>query len=250
MKCQCVVGLSFSYTWADFQIELLASGLSLSSESQSNAADKRLLDILRQGLATEFPNPERIGCPGNALLKGIAQGKVSLIEAEPWLDHLGSCSPCFQEFKEFRRQSAIRRRRALILVATAAVLLFAVGGLLWVRARRSVEPTDTAVLDLRDRSVARGQNPSATGQAPLEIPRTTKHLVLDLPIGSKEGPYDVGLLTDTGDQLLRVTGIADLRDHITGLRVDVDLSSIPPGTYSLGVRQPGLEWTRYPIRVF
>ena len=113
MKCQCVVRLSFSYTWAVFQIELLASGLSLSSESQSNAADKRLLDILRQGLATEFPNPERIGCPGNALLKGIAQGKVSLTEAEPWLDHLGSCSPCFQEFKEFRRQSAIQRRRVL-----------------------------------------------------------------------------------------------------------------------------------------
>ena len=113
MKCQCVVGLSFSYTWAVFQIELIASGLSLSTESQSNAADKRLLDILRQGLATEFPNPERIGCPGNALLKGIAQGKVSLTEAEPWLDHLGSCSPCFQEFKEFRRQSAIQRRRVL-----------------------------------------------------------------------------------------------------------------------------------------
>jgi hypothetical protein len=150
----------FSYTWAVFQIELLASGLSLSSESQSNAADKRLLDILRQGLATEFPNPERIGCPGNALLKGIAQGKVSLTEAEPWLDHLGSCSPCFQEFKEFRRQSAIQRRRVLTWVATAAVLLFAVGGWLWVRARHSVETTDVAVLDLRERSVARGQSQS------------------------------------------------------------------------------------------
>ena len=208
MKCQCVVRPSFSYTWAVFQIELLASGLSLSSESQSNAADKRLLDILRQGLATEFPNPERIGCPGNALLKGIAQGKVSLTEAEPWLDHLGSCSPCFQEFKEFRRQSAIQRRRVLTWVATAAVLLFAVGGWLWVRGRHSVEATDTAVLDLRERSVARGQSQSETGQAPLEIPRTARHLVLDLPIGSKEGPYEVGLLTETGDQILRATGIA------------------------------------------
>src|SRR4051812_43154478 len=179
MKCQCVVRLSFSYTWADFQIELLASGLSLSSESQSNAADKRLLEILRQGLATEFPNPERIGCPGSSLLKGIAQGKVSLTEAEPWLDHLGSCSPCFKEFKEFRRQSTNQRRRVLALVATAAVLLFAVGGWLWVRAQHSVQTTDTAVLDLRERSVARGQNPSDTGQAPLEIPRTTKHLVLE-----------------------------------------------------------------------
>jgi hypothetical protein len=207
-----------------------------------------LLDILRQGLATEFPNPERIGCPGSALLKGIAQGRVSLTEAEPWLDHLGSCSPCFQEFKEFRRQSTIQRRRVLIFVATAAVLLFAVGGWLWVRARRSVETTDTAVLDLRERSVARGQSPSES--APLQISRTTKHLVLELPIGSKEGPYDVGLLTETGDQVLHATGMARMDDHITDLRVDLDFGGVHTGAYSLGLRQAGLEWTRYPIRVF
>jgi hypothetical protein len=138
----------------------------------------------------------------------------------------------------------------LTLVATAAVLLFAVGGWLWVRARHSLHTTETAILDLRERSVARGQNTSDTGQAPLEISRTTKHLVLDLPIGSKEGPYEVGLITDTGDELLRATGTAELRDHINRLRVDVDLSSIRSGDYSLGIRQPNLEWARYPIRVF
>jgi hypothetical protein len=241
---------SFSYTWAVFQIELLASGLSLSSESQPNVADKRILEILRQGLATEFPNPERIGCPGNALLKGVAQGRVSLTEAEPWLEHFSSCSPCFQEFKEFRRQSAIQRRRMLTWVTTAAVLLFAVGGWFWVRARHLVEGTDTAVLDLRERSVARGQSPSETGQSPLGIPRIAKHLVLDLPIGSQEGPYDVGLLTEAGDQILRTTGVAQLHDHVIDLRVDVDFGGVRRGTYSLGVRQPNLEWTRYPIRVF
>jgi hypothetical protein len=126
---------------------------------------------------------------GNALLKGIAQGKVSLTEAEPWLDHLGSCSSYFQEFKECRRQSLIQRRRILTwATAGAVVLVFAVGGWLSVRAQHSVEATDTAVLDLRERSVARGQSQADTGQAPLEIPRTAKHLVLDLPIGSKEGP--------------------------------------------------------------
>jgi len=209
-----------------------------------------LLDILRQGLATEFPNPERIGCPGNALLKGIAQGKVSLTEAEPWLDHLGSCSPCFQEFKEFSRQSTIQRRRVLTWVATAAVLLFSVGGWLWVRARHPVEATDIAVLDLRERSLARGPGQSEARQTPLEIPRSAKHLILDLPIGSKEGPYDFGLLTETGDEILHATGIAELHDHITSLRVDVDLSNVRPGTYSLGIRQPSLGWTRYSIRVF
>jgi hypothetical protein len=84
----------------------------------------------------------------------------------------------------------------------------------------------------------------------LEIPRTAKHLVLDLPIGSKEGPYDVGLFTGTGDELLSATGMAELHDHITNLRVDVDLSGVQAGAYSLGLRQAGLEWTRYSIRVF
>ena len=135
-------------------------------------------------------------------------------------------------------------------MAAAAVLLFAVGGSLWwVRARHSVTATDTAVLDLRERSVARGQNSSDAGQAPLEIPRTTKHLVLDLPIGSKEGQYDVGLLTEAGDQILHARGIAQLRDQIMDLRVDVDLSSIPPGTYSLGIRRSNVEWTRYEVLV-
>ncbi len=118
-----------------------------------------------------------------------------------------------------------------------------------MRSRALPHAPDVAVLDLRDRSVARGQNPSEPGQAPLEIPRSAKHLVLDLPIGSKEGPYDVVLLTETGDQILRATGTAQFDDHVTGLRVDVDVRSVPPGAYFLGVRQPGLEWSRYPIRL-
>jgi hypothetical protein len=144
----------------------------------------------------------------------------------------------------------MQRRRVLTLVATASVLLFAIGGWLWVQARHLVQTSETAVLDLRDRSVIRGQNPSDTGQPPLGIPRTAKHLVLELPIGSKEGAYEVGLITDSGNELLSTTGTAELRDHINRLQVDVDLSSIQPGIYSLGIRQAGLGWSRYPTRVF
>lgn len=36
------------------------------------------------------------------------------------------------------------------------------------------------------------------------------------------------------DELLRATGPAELHHHTTGLGLDVDLSSIRPGTYSLG----------------
>ena len=212
--------------------------------------EKRILDVLARGLSREFPNPERVGCPDSSILRSIASHKLPLSQAAPWFDHLSACSPCFQDFNKFRREAAGQRRRIQVWLAAAAVLLFAFGGLLWVRSRALPHAPDVAVLDLRDRSVARGQNPSETGQAPLEIPRTAKHLVLDLPIGSKEGAYDVGLLAETGDQILRAMGTAQLHDHITNLRVDVDLSNVRPGAYSLGVQQPGLEWTRYPIRVF
>jgi len=228
---------------------MVAGRLHLSSERHPNVADKRLLEVLRQGLTEEFPNPERIGCPGSALLKGIAQGTVPLAEAEPWLDHLGACSPCFQEFTEFRRQASSQRRRIQTWVALAAILVFAVAGWLWVRTRPSVEATDTAVLDLRERSVARGQGPSGPGQAPLEIPRSVKHLILDLPIGSQEGPYDIGLFTETGDQILRGTGTAQLHRGVTSLRVDLNVRGVSPGAYFLGVRQSDFQWARYPLRV-
>jgi hypothetical protein len=44
--------------------------------------------------------------------------------------------------------------------------------------------------------------------------------------------------------------MAKMDDHITNLRVDVDFGGVQMGAYSLGLRQAGLEWTRYPIKVF
>lgn len=118
-----------------------------------------------------------------------------------------------------------------------------------MRTRPSVAANDTAVLDLRDRSVARGQNPSATGQSPLEIPRSAKHLVLNLPVGSQEGIYDVSLLTGNGQEVMMATATAELANHDVMLRADVDLPGVARGWYFLGLRRSGFEWTRYRIRV-
>lgn len=137
-----------------------------------------------------------------------------------------------------------------VWVATAAVLLFSATGWLWVRSRPSAQTTEIAVLDLRERSVARGQNPADTDQPPVQVPRTAKRLVVDLPIGSNEGSYDLALLDETGNQILRVTGTAQLENHSVILRADVDVGSVRPGPYFLGLRQPGLEWARYRIRIF
>src|SRR5271165_5739953 len=222
----------------------------LSEQEEFNKEEKRVLDLLAQGLSREFPNPQRVGCPDSAVLRGIAFRKLRLAEVEPWLEHLSSCSPCFHDFTELRKQAASQRRRTQVWLAAAAVLIFAVAGWLWMRTQHSVQPTETAVLDLRELSVSRGQDSPQTDQRTLEIRRSAKHLILDLPIGSKEGAYDLALLSESGNQIWSTSGAAELRDHNVSLRVDVNVSGVQPGLYFLALRQPGVEWTRYRVRVF
>jgi len=207
------------------------------------------LDVLARGLSREFPNPERVGCPDSSILRGIASHKLQLAQAAPWFDHLSACSPCFQDFNKFRREAAGQRRRIQVWLAAAAVLVFVVGGLLWVRSRPSGQTAAVVVLDLRGRAAARGGSMSETSQPSLEVPRNARSLNLELPIGSNEGAYDVALLNPNGAELFRTSATAKLEDHIVVLRADVNLAGISPGSYFLGLRQPGLEWMRFPIRV-
>jgi len=207
------------------------------------------LDLLGSGLSREFPNPQRVGCPDSAVLKGIASGKLRLSDAEPWLEHLSSCSPCFQEFSDLRKVAAGQRRRKYAFLSAAAILIIAVAGWLWVRTQHSGQSTETQVVDLRNMPAVHGQNPIQSDQHPLELHRWCKHLILDLPNGSKEGHDEVALLSETGAAVLGASGTARSEDKGVILEVDLDVSRVQPGQYFLGLRQPGEEWTRYPVRV-
>ena len=57
------------------------------------------------------------------------------------------------------------------------------------------------------------------------------------------------MLGGSGEQVRNTTGIAQLENHTVILYADIDLVGVSPGSYFLGVRQPGLEWSRYPVRV-
>jgi hypothetical protein len=221
----------------------------LKEQEEFNGEEKRILDLLDKGLSRDFPNPQRIGCPGPPILKSIALHKLPLAEADPWLEHFSSCSPCFQEFSEIRKQAVGQRRQTQIWLAAAAMVLLAVAGWMWVRSRPTGQTAAVVVLDLRARSTARGENLSETSQPLLEVPRSAKTLNLELPIGSNEGAYDVALLNPSGAELFRTSATARLEDHIVVLRANLDLAGVSAGSYFLGVRQPGLEWTRFPIRL-
>jgi len=220
----------------------------LSEQGELDRDDKRLLDVLGQGLSREFPNPQRVGCPDSAVLRSVAYRKLRLADAEPWLKHLSSCSPCFQEFSDFRKEAASQRRRTMAWTAAAAVLIFAVAGWLWLRTQHSVLAA-TEVLDLREASAAPGQNPMETEQQPLKLHRWARHLVLYLPTESQEGAHDIAVLSETGAQVLGSSGTARLENRVVCLRVDVDVSIVQPGRYFLAVRHTTLTWIRYPVRV-
>ena len=97
---------------------------SLNAKGYSEKDERRVLDALGRGLLNEFPNPERTGCPGSDVLKKIASHEMPLAEAEKWLDHLTSCSPCYSEFSKF--QATYRHRRTQTVLAIAASILIVV----------------------------------------------------------------------------------------------------------------------------
>lgn len=202
--------------------------------------------MLSKGLSSgEFPNPERVGCPGTSVLEGIAAHRIPLAEAEKWLDHLGSCSECFQEFTAIRNQ---RHRRRGLKWGSGGLALLAVALVLWLTLRTHQPGTETAVLDLRGYSAQRGEQ-NLSRQPPLQLQRSAKHLVVDLPIGSKGGSYDLALIDERGEELIRGGGTAQFEAQNVVLRGDIDVSKVRPGSYFLGLRQNDREWTRFSVNV-
>lgn len=218
----------------------------LNAKGYSERNERRILDALGRGLLNEFPNPGRAGCPGSDVLRRIAAHQMPLAEAEHWLDHLTSCSPCYGDFRQFRESYHLARRRTILAIA-ASILVIATGASWWViHTKNETRLAQNTVLDLRNRSVARGSEPVPT-EPPLEIPRSVSRLDIYLPMGSSEGPYEVRIVTGSGESILTAEGTAKLNNHITSLQVGVNLSSARTGTYIFQVRRDSQDWNSYPL---
>jgi hypothetical protein len=115
---------------------------------------------------------------------------------------------------------------------------------------RQEEPlvTQTAVLDLRDRSPQRGSE-SGPALPPLEMSRKVSRLEIYLPLGSDEGLYDVRVTTTQGEPLFAATGITKIEQGLASMGVDVTASTIPSGRYILKIRKRGSQWSSFPLVV-
>jgi hypothetical protein len=218
----------------------------LNAKGYSERDEKRILNALGRGLLKEFPNPDRAGCPGSDVLRKIASHEMPLPEVEKWLDHLTSCSPCYGDFSRF--QAAHQRRRTQRLLAIAASILIAIGIAGWVLFQKHNGPlvAQTAVVDLRNRSIPRGTEPNPA-EPPVELNHAATHWNIYLPLGSSEGQYDIRIVTPSGEILFAASGTARLTDQITSLQIRASLSSSPSGRYVLQIRKNGSEWSSYPL---
>jgi hypothetical protein len=171
---------------------------------------------------------------------------MPLDEAEKWLDHLGSCSPCYGDFSEFRRAYESRRNRTLLAIAASILVAACIGGWFLLQKHNEGLMAQIAVLDLRDRSLPRGDEPNPN-EAPLTVSRTSTRWNIYLPLGSSEGSYEVKIVTDKGVLLTRASNQAKLLSGIASLSIEVNLSSGSPGRYNLEIRKNGGEWNSFPL---
>jgi hypothetical protein len=220
----------------------------LNGKGYSASDERRILDALGRGVAKEFPNPGRVGCPGSDVLKRIGSHEMPLAEAEKWLDHLGSCSPCYADYKRLQEAHDWRRKRLLLATAAGILLAIAVTGWVLLHKRSENLAAETAVLDLRDRSPARGTEANPA-EPPLEISRRISHLKIYLPVGSSDGDYDIRIMVSEGRRLFAATGVASAQQGVMTLAVEMKLLSASPGIYILQLKRVGSEWTSYPLRI-
>jgi len=204
------------------------------------------------------PNPTREGCPSADMLTRLARRELPI--GDPAYDHIGKCSPCYQELRVLQQAGAtnarLLRRRRLGFAAAAVFALVLAGS--WFALRRgdstlvtappaSVPASQVASLDLRPLAVTRSEDQKTP--KPLEAPRGRVNATILLPVGSSPGAYEIRILDSDLRVRASAKGSAEIRNYVTTLEAPIDLSTVDQGDYQLTLRREGGEWQMFPLRV-
>ncbi len=218
--------------------------------------ERELFQLLAKSALNDYPNRERLGCPGQEFLRTLAFHRKSIPLNDSRLDHVVHCSPCFRELTEIKTAGK-RRRNAAWAGFGAVAAIIAIGVALWAAGvfARHPSPNGTssnpiiAQINLQNRSINRGGSAPSQQNETILVPKGQLKLTILLPFGSEAGTYDIEILKEVDKPLITGSGQAEISDGVTKLVVSLNTSSLPAGKYLLGIRQRPLEWAFSPITI-
>ena len=227
-------------------------------EESPEAKFDRLKKQLQDSILRDYPNPERKGCPGDAVLKELADRPLDQpVEDDPHWHHVTHCSECYREFLAFN--SAFRQRGQSPASAGWMDAWPRRGcrcaGADFCGAPRMVlftAPPEcrTGLHQADGGHTVHDQSAEAGGdrKPPIVIARKPVDLTVQLPIASPVGPYEFQLRRDKRP-VVSASGTAALENGTTSFTVRVDLSKLAPGMYEMSVRKVGWDWGYYPVEI-
>lgn len=232
-------------------------------------ANEEQLDPVEQVFLHAYPNPDRVGCPGDNVVQAIARKSLPL--NHPAREHLAQCSPCYSDFRRFQREDRTRSSRIRVLGTVAALLI--VGIVSWnLLSRKILElepqhrpaaripgtttpeqqvstlepPVTVAVLTLEGLSRTRGANNEPVQSALQRLPRKPRlSLSIYLPLGSEEGEYELRLLRSEKELNRPISvfrGTATIQRGLTMFPITADFSALQSGRYVLAFRRGNESW--------
>lgn len=212
----------------------------------SKVEQRKLREVLNRTFLEGYPNPGRRGCPGTDILKAIASEILTLEEAEPWIYHLSSCSPCTREFYELRNNH--QRWKAMRLWGIAASVVLAAGVLAWFLVKVSFGPPrlEPVTVDLTAWATVRGPENNPPNR-PIQLQKGYLGMTIYLPLGSEPGMYDIKIVRGSGQPIWGEQREARIEDYKTTLRVQVDLRHFTRGPYLLAFHRQDQSWTYIPL---
>jgi len=158
--------------------------------------DDKFEAVIQQAFLDAFPNPDRMGCPGDEVLRSLAANKS--IENNEADAHIAQCSPCAKQLLAFR-QEARKRRQTRWLWAAAAACLAAVLSFAMYRqfsSHQNVGPDQhetalviVAKLDF-SKELPETRRASEAPSAIRKILPNAQELLIILPGGSPSGEYE------------------------------------------------------------
>jgi hypothetical protein len=223
----------------------------MNNELKPTEEERKLLELFSRSALNDYPNPERIGCPGEVFLRQLATNRKSIPITDVRLDHVVHCSPCFREFSVFKDQAPKASEkehsqgfwRLLPYAAAAGLLLIPT---VWLMHHREVFTPmgyDIArgramMMNFAVTSADRGGTDNSSTPAVIqEYPREPLTRSVGLPRGSESGSYEFELHRPIdGVVVVRGSGMATISKGLTTFSLWLDLSKVPAGTYGARVR--------------